>query len=470
MRCLRLIIISAIYLGVAFTGKSQMNSLSYAFGYETSIGLLAGENTFFATDADSKEFIRGLEENIPIKLEMNDTSYIRNYSLGVMQGGQMANSMAANMVNWESYVSYVIEGLKAVAYNKVSVPADTIGLEKRLAVLTPPETLSAMSEKEKRLLYKEYGILNYCQLDLQQLLDKHWNGAKANHAAYLEGFIGVLENINPVSSYDLGRLMAKTQVANVIAWPDFSIKDYVEGAKAALGQSEPLMSRSEIELFIDKIFSNQTSSAQSGDERKTILIGNRQYISGSSCDVDWRVRVYPTAVSGACSNKLIENYNDAIRQIINRFDIKEMIPLRFNDLMKFFRHPVVEREEFTKYVDSLNHEMVKGYKLFCFKSMGGEWTVGLAIERDAFEAVVEKAVIEVYDEQKPVVGLSFFFDNPQIMIGEWADFTRNNIGRTVIVEINGEVVMAPVINSEIESGACSITTVSVEEIEHLLTL
>jgi len=38
------------------------------------------------------------------------------------------------------------------------------------------------------------------------------------------------------------------------------------------------------------------------------------------------------------------------------------------------------------------------------------------------------------------------------------------------VEINGEVVMAPVINSEIESGACSITTVSVEEIEHLLTL
>lgn len=79
-------------------------------------------------------------------------------------------------------------------------------------------------------------------------------------------------------------------------------------------------------------------------------------------------------------------------------------------------------------------------------------------------------MIEVYDEQKPVVGLSFFFDNPQIMIGEWADFTRNNIGRTVIVEINGEVVMAPVINSEIESGACSITTVSVEEIEHLLTL
>lgn len=192
MRCLRLIIISAIYLSVAFTGKSQIDSLSYAFGYETSIGLLAGENAFFATDADSKEFIRGLEESIPIKSEMNDTSYIRNYSLGVMQGGQMANSMAANMVNWESYVSYVIEGLKAVAYNKVSLPADTIGLEKRLAVLTQSETLSAMSEEEKRLLYKGCGILNYCQLNLQQLIDKHWNGAKANHAAYLEGFIALI--------------------------------------------------------------------------------------------------------------------------------------------------------------------------------------------------------------------------------------------------------------------------------------
>lgn len=123
MMCLRLIIISAIYLGVAFTGKSQIDSLSYAFGYETSIGLLAGENAFFATDADSKEFIRGLDENLPIKSEMNDTSYIRNYSLGVMQGGQMANSMAANMVNWESYVSYVIEGLHTIRSRFPLIPS-----------------------------------------------------------------------------------------------------------------------------------------------------------------------------------------------------------------------------------------------------------------------------------------------------------------------------------------------------------
>ena len=36
------------------------------------------------------------------------------------------------------------------------------------------------------------------------------------------------------------------------------------------------------------------------------------------------------------------------------------------------------------------------------------------------------------------------------------------------MEINGEAVMAPVVNSEITGGACSVTTTSFEEVERLL--
>ena len=71
---------------------------------------------------------------------------------------------------------------------------------------------------------------------------------------------------------------------------------------------------------------------------------------------------------------------------------------------------------------------------------------------------------------KPVVGLSFRFGGDEHIdkAAEWAAFTSSNIGRPVVMEINGEAVMAPVVNSEITGGACSVTTTSFEEVERLL--
>lgn len=470
MNYLRSLLIGIFCLCAALSGLSQTDSLSYAFGYESSLSLLAGENSLFATEADLKEFCRGLDENTLTDSLLNDTCYIRNYSLGVTGAMQTVNRMASSaLADWEAYIPHVIEGVKAVAEKRVSLPADTLGLTKRLPAIENAAALGKMSETEKELLFKGYGIYNASRLDLPQLFEvARISGTKPDYPAFFAGFFQALEDINPDNAYGFGRLMAKTQVANIIAWPSFSFGDFVKGAKAAFGQADPLMSREEVENFIDRLFSSQPP-AQPNDG-KSIQIGGRQYLSGSTIDVDWKFCVYSTAESATCPADVMDAYSKAIGRITERFGIKKMIPLRFNDLMQFFREPPVERAELAKCIASINKKMKKGYKLFFFKSPGGEWTIGLAMKKDAFEADVKTIWLEVYDEQKNIVGLTFRFGNDSEKTREWADFTRNNIGKTVVMEINGEAVMAPIINSEITSGASSITADSIEEIKWLLSL
>ncbi len=467
MKYSRLIIFYAFCLIFMPAASVQLDSLSYSLGYMASAELLSGDTGLFTSDADIKGYISGLEENVPSGSVVDDSCYIKNYSIGVMQGGYIVNRLAQTSVEWETAARCIVWGVRKVVDKSVSLPADTIGLMKRLTVLADSEALQMLSADDRCDRYIEYGIFTGLHPELQQLIDENGgSGIKADNIHFARGVIDIIESMIPSSAYDLGRSTGKLLIINSLVFPSFTIDDYIKGVKAALRLTDPLLSQQDMESVVEMVFGKR-EAANNDREEKKIKSGNKEYVSGDACKVKWRVTVKPVADPSDCPMGLKNDYDRAIEQVMDRFGIKEMIQFRFSGFMKFFREPAVERGELMKLIKSLNKKMKQGYKLFCFRSLSGEWTIGLASEKDGFDAQVGEVVVDIYNEWQPVVGLSFVFS---CKVEQWAEFTKSNIGRVVVMEINDDAVMAPLINSEITSGACSITASSVEELERLLNL
>lgn len=54
--------------------SENTDSLSYAYGYQSTIATMAGKNDLMQTEQDFRDYIRGLEEKNPRLTEMNDSS------------------------------------------------------------------------------------------------------------------------------------------------------------------------------------------------------------------------------------------------------------------------------------------------------------------------------------------------------------------------------------------------------------
>lgn len=52
---------------------------------------------------------------------------------------------------------------------------------------------------------------------------------------------------------------------------------------------------------------------------------------------------------------------------------------------------------------------------------------------------------------------------------KFAEITRNHIGRSLALAINGRIVMAPTVNNEIESGTCAVGAITREELMNYLS-
>ena len=78
---------------IPVSANAQIDSLSYAFGYETSIGLLAGENDLLSSESDLREYIRGLEENVIEQSLLSDSILAVNYGVGAAEAVYLANSL-----------------------------------------------------------------------------------------------------------------------------------------------------------------------------------------------------------------------------------------------------------------------------------------------------------------------------------------------------------------------------------------
>ncbi len=73
------------------------------------------------------------------------------------------------------------------------------------------------------------------------------------------------------------------------------------------------------------------------------------------------------------------------------------------------------------------------------------------------------------DKQKESNWINFNFIDG--MISKWADFTRNNLHKTIAVTLDDVVVYAPTVQSEIKGGQCQITgSFSHDEVTYILAL
>ncbi len=463
MKYSRLILLCAFFLSFVMTVYAQVDSLSYSLGFATSSELLSGDNDLFTSDTDAKDYISGIEKGVPSEALVDDTCYVKDYSMGVMQGNYIANYLAQICVDWKPRVRCIIDGVRKVADKSVSLPADTIGMMERLTVLTDTAAINRMTDTEICNLYVEYGIFNGLQLITDR---KGSEGIEADNMYSVHGIIDLLESMDPTSAYDLGLSSGKLLVISKLAFPGFKIDDYINGAKAGFRLSEPLLSRQEVEAVIEAAF-DKRKSVDTEREKKKIKSGDKEYTSGDICSVNWNVSFLSVPSPGSVPSSLMADYNRAISRIMERFGIKEMIQFRFSEFMKFFREPVVGRDELMRFIKSLNDSMAQGYKLICFQSVSGEWTIGLASEENMFNAQIGNVAIDIYDESQPVIGLSFVFSD---RVEQWTEFTKANIGKPVVMEINGEAIMAPLINSEITRGACMVTVYSLDEFNRLLNL
>ena len=70
-------IILTLFAGASFAGASErIDSVSYAFGHQYTLGIMAGKNDMMQTEQDFKDYIRGLEENIGNPRQLADSSYM----------------------------------------------------------------------------------------------------------------------------------------------------------------------------------------------------------------------------------------------------------------------------------------------------------------------------------------------------------------------------------------------------------
>ena len=87
-------IIMILFVGAGFAVASErIDSVSYAFGHQYTLGIMAGKNDMMQTEQDLKDYIRALEDNIGNMREMTDSSYMLSYSLGAMEAVFMTDGM-----------------------------------------------------------------------------------------------------------------------------------------------------------------------------------------------------------------------------------------------------------------------------------------------------------------------------------------------------------------------------------------
>ena len=64
-----------------------------------------------------------------------------------------------------------------------------------------------------------------------------------------------------------------------------------------------------------------------------------------------------------------------------------------------------------------------------------------------------------------MINVQWSFDGADAI--KWAEFTEENIGNHVAVEINDKFMFAPMVNQQITGGRCAISGLTPEEINSL---
>lgn len=466
MKRLYLLILSAVVGFGAIRAGETIDSLSYATGYMSTLSLMAGENKLMQSKEDFKNYIRGLEDNLYGMEQMSDSSYMISFMLGGMQGVFITDGV--NLKKKENLPRFecIIAGLRKVADGVIILPADTIAakaiLEKYGRKETRPEDLDAETRCQ---FYTSYGIMKAYAPGLQKYIDEIIAGTQCieNRQAYAAGMVYLLESMihQPKNAYDLGKTVAKSIPLSAFDnHNNIDIPSYIAGAKAALGLGLQLIPREKVEqiLWDEKFISadelNDTSYNVMGlDLQRLDDLTNRLDVDlGKRYSVDWNVTVCPVAdVSPPCSKIFLDILRESgisaermSQLIIHKPDVDMLTCSDINESVK--RTPLPE-----------------GYKWFCRSDTTG-LTIGIMDTSREFNAKVNEAYVD-YNKYNNALETDWKFNAADAK--KWEKFTKGNLGKKVAAEINGVFLSAPMVMNIIDEGACSLNSLSIDEINSL---
>ena len=187
-------------------------------------------------------------------------------------------------------------------------------------------------------------------------------------------------------------------------------------------------------------------------------------------DVDWNLTVRAVPSVGSLPRDVMDRFGAAIKELQSYIGADSVIQMSDTDVTCTFSNPDADSSELYGIVSRMNNGLPQDYRFFIFRDIIGDWTFGVSTDEDSFKAEIKSVVINVIDESGPVIGLDFYFNRTNGDAEEWARFTERNIGRRVLLEINGVAVMAPSVNTVMTGGACQITVYSADKVKQMLEL
>lgn len=293
-------IILTLFAGAGFAVASErIDSVSYAFGHQYTLGIMAGKNDMMQTEQDFKDYIRALEDNIGNMREMTDSSYMMSYCLGAMEAVFMTDGLHHKKKEELPPFHCIISGLRKVGEGKINLPADTIAARDFLNRHSDDDKKASDLDKETECeFFTSYGIMKAYQPGLQQYINglKPGTSCVENRQAYATGMADILEaySIPPATAYDQGRMIALSMNMTSIEQDPIDPASFVAGAKASLGLGPQIIPRFEAEEILNRQFEQQAKAAGAVDyEVYASKLG--EYINRLEIEpacpyyVDWKV-------------------------------------------------------------------------------------------------------------------------------------------------------------------------------------
>ena len=458
-------IILALFAGSGFAVASErMDSVSYAFGHQYTLGIMAGKNDMMQTEQDFKDYIRGLEDNIGNPRQMVDSSYMMSYCLGAMEAVFMTDGMHHKKKEELPPFHCIISGLRKVGEGKISLPADTIVARDFLNRHSDGDKKASDLDKETECeFFTSYGIMKAYHPGLQQYIYglKPGTSCVENRQAFATGMADILEAyaIPPATAYDQGRMIALSMNMTSIEQDPIDPASFVAGAKASLGLGPQIIPRHEVEEILNRQYEQQAEASGAVDyEVYASKLG--EYINRLEIEpacpyhVDWKVTARAVAEFGTAPTDIFAN-------VMSELKISD-------DILSgiLMASPLDEDGSMYETVSDLigKYPLPNGYKWFCGRLAGMQTTIGIMRTDPEFVAEVHKASVEL-DRTSGMLNVQWTFDEPDAL--RWAEFTEASIGKHVAVEINGKYMFAPRVNQRISEGRCAISDLTPEEINSL---
>lgn len=445
--------------GIIFAAE-PVDSTSYAYGHQSTLFIMAGENNLMRSHEDFEDYIRGLQENYRDPSQMNDSSYMISYMLGGMEAVFITDGTQRKKKEDRPPFHCIIAGLRKVGNGSITLPADTIAAMGIINRYSENDSLpSDVPEESECEFFTAYGIMKAYQPGLQSYIEGLMpvTKVKEDRAAFATGMADVLEASAemPETAYDIGRSMALSVSLAFIEGNRHDFPSFLAGAKAALGLGEQLIPREDVQRIIDlQITSNPDTVATVDTGMFNDFMTKLDIKPFTAYNVNWTVTAATVAEYSSSATGQFD-------KLLHELKIEDShIP---GTLMAIICDE--DGNLFSALSESIGaYNLPDGFKWFYGRSDSFQTTIGIMHTATQFKAAVNEAMVDL-DFESGEVTVPWAYSEADSL--KWAEFTEANIGRHIALEINGAFMYAPKVNSRISSGYCNINGLTPETINRL---